>query len=75
LGAAGTLDTDCLLNVLLLLFFTPTEDFRLEAVRLREKKIDEKQLGNPMSNKMMPPTTAACQHVRLPYAASRFSVA
>lgn len=39
LEEAGILDIDCLVNVLLLLvFFTPTEDFRLEAAKLKKKK-------------------------------------
>lgn len=53
---AGILDIDCLVNVLLLLFFfTPTEDFRLEAVKLKEKIRVKNSLGNPvMFNKTMP---------------------
>lgn len=36
---AGILDIDCLVNVLLLLFFfKPTEDFRLEAAKFKKKK-------------------------------------
>ena len=56
MGGAGILDIDCLVNVLLLLFFfTPTEDFPLEAVKLKEKIRVKNSLGNPVTfNKTMP---------------------
>lgn len=43
LGGAGILDADCLVNALLLLLvFTPTEDFRVEATRFKKGRMNEK---------------------------------